>query len=185
MRMSTLSGNVTLRAVGLAFVFLGFQLGCAEPRPVPETLGEIQSLHRLGGIYLASQPSVQDFQLLKEAGIRTLIDQRYPEETPFDEGAIVERLGMTYTNVPWNGPADLSDEVFDRYRQLLNESEQPLLLHCSSANRVGTVWLPWRVLDGGVSVETALEEARLVGLRLPAYEEAAVAYIRKRLALEG
>ncbi len=169
----------------IALILLGFLLGCAEPGPVPESIGEIQSLHRLGGIYLASQPSIQDFQLLKEAGIRTVIDQRYPEETPFDERATVERLGMTYTNVPWNGPADLSDEVFDRSRQLLNEAEQPVLLHCSSANRVGTVWLPWRVLDGGVSVETALEEARLVGLRLPAYEEAAIAYIEKRQAREG
>ena len=166
-------------------ILLGILLGCAEPGPVPESVGEIQSLHRLDGIYLASQPSVQDFQLLKEAGIRTVVDQRYPEETPFDERAIVERLGMTYINVPWNGPADLSDEVFDRYRQLLNEAGQPVLMHCSSANRVGTVWLPWRVLDGGVSVETALEEARLVGLRHPAYEAAAIAYIEKRQAGEG
>ena len=76
---------------------------------------------------------------------------------------------MTYINVAWNGPADLADgDVFNHYRELLNEVERPVLLHCASANRVGTVWLPWRVIDQGIEFDEALAEAKAVGLRNPA-----------------
>ena len=98
----------------------------------------------------------------------------------FDERRVVEDLGLAYLHLPWNGPGELSDAVFDSAREMLNTAQRPILLHCSSANRVGAVWLPWRVLDGGVSYEHALVEAKVVGLKNPLYEAMARDYIQRQ-----
>ena len=43
------------------------------------------------------------------------------------------------------------------------------------------MWLPWRVLDGGLSYDEALAEAKTVGLKSPLYEEKAREYIERRV----
>jgi hypothetical protein len=47
----------------------------------------------------------------------------------------------------------------------------PVLLHCSSANRVGAVWMALQV-QKGKSREEAEKEARAIGLSSPAMLEA-------------
>jgi len=143
-------------------------------------LGMIQQLHSLGGVYLAGQPSPEDFQLVKERGIRTVVNLRLADELDWDEAARVQGLGLEYRHIPFQAPASLTDEVFDQVRKLLNDADkQPLMLHCGSANRVGALWLAHRVLDRGLTVEAALVEAKTIGLRLPAYEEKAKDYIQR------
>ena len=115
------------------------------------TCGSIKQVHALGGIYLAGQPSPADLELARQDGVRTVISLRHASEIEFDERAVAEGLGLTYVSLPWNAPAELTDEVFARARELLRTAERPILLHCGSANRVGAVWLPYRVLDGGLA----------------------------------
>jgi uncharacterized protein (TIGR01244 family) len=93
---------------------------------------------------------------------------------------VVGDLGMGYHNVPWNGPDELTDERFDTVRELLRTAERPLLLHCSSGNRVGAMWLAYRALDDGLSYEEALREAKIVGMKTPAFETKAKSYIERR-----
>ncbi len=147
----------------------------------PSELGEISTLHKFGDVYLASQPQEADFQIAKDAGVKTVINMRHPEEmTDFDEEATVTALGLEYVNLPWAKPVELTDEVFDRARELLNTTEKPILLHCSSANRVAAVWIPWRVLDGGIDIEDAVREAITIGIKTPEYEPKARDYVQQR-----
>jgi len=163
--------------------------GCSSREPAraarlePYELGSTPHLHAYGDILLAGQPSSADLELAAEQGVRTVINMRKPEELELDEGALVRELGMAYVHEPWNGPEELTDEVFDTYRALLDGAERPVLLHCKSANRVGAVWLAWRVLDGGLPVEEARAEAREVGLKTPQYEAAALEYVERRGSL--
>ena len=145
----------------------------------PYECGTITRLHTYGGVFLASQPAAEDFEMAKKGGIKTVINLRLPEEQKdFDEAEFVRSLGIQYYNPGFNGPDMLTDPIFDRVRELLNQAEnKPILLHCSSANRVGAVWLAHRVLDGGLTYDAALAEAKTVGLKLPAYEEIAKDYI--------
>jgi hypothetical protein len=53
------------------------------------------------------------------------------------------------------------------------------MLHCGSANRVGAIWLAHRVLNDGVELQTAREEAKEVGLRTVGYEQRALQFIAK------
>jgi hypothetical protein len=45
---------------------------------------------------------------------------------------------------------------------------------------VGGVWLTRRVLDEGVDVKTAIEEAKTIGLRSPAIQKKALDYIQRK-----
>ncbi len=151
------------------------------PDPVePATCGTVRNLHAVGDIYLAGQPGPGDYALLKERGIKTVIDLRLDKETDHDEAKAVSAQGLTYVHLPWNGPDQLTDARLDEMRRLLREAERPLLLKCGSANRVAAGWLAYRALDEGVAVETALAEAKAVGLRTPAYEAKALDYIQRK-----
>ncbi len=152
----------------------------------PASWGTIKLLHAYQGVFLASQPAPSDFEQAAKNGIRTVVNLRHDHEiSEFDEKQIVSDLGLDYVHLPWNGPEELTDEVFDEARRILNTTARPALMHCGSANRVGALWLPWRVLDGGLSVEEALAEARTVGLRTPAYEAKARDYIERRRTDDG
>lgn len=146
----------------------------------PYECGTITRLHTYGGVFTASQPQPSDFEQAKKGGVKTVINLRHEDEIKdFNEPEVVKGLGLNYINLPWDGPDELSDEVFDRSRELLNTAERPILLHCSSANRVGAVWIPWRVLDGGVSIDDAVAEAKVVGLKSPDYEAKARDYVAR------
>lgn len=147
----------------------------------PYSCGTIERLHTLGGVFLASQPAVVDFEQAKSNGVKTVIDLREAGEVEeFDEPKVVRALGLEYYNLGFKTPESLTDSVFDRARALLrDESKKPILLHCSSGNRVGAVWLAHRVLDGGLEYEAALAESKTVGLKLPAYEAKARQYVER------
>jgi uncharacterized protein (TIGR01244 family) len=142
--------------------------------------GDITRLHTFGGIFVASQPTPEDFAQSKMGGVRTVINLRHEAENKdFNEREVIEGLELNYVSLPWNGPEELNDGIFDELRNLLNTAERPILLHCSSANRVGALWLPWRVLDGGIDLDAALAEAKTVGLKSPVYEAMAIDYIER------
>ncbi|MEQ8209100.1 MAG: protein tyrosine phosphatase family protein [Lacipirellulaceae bacterium] len=150
----------------------------AELKPVD--LGAAEPAHVVGQVYLAGQPSEADMPQLKSKGIKTIVNLRTEGEIPWDEKAAVEGAGMKFVNIPFKGEEQLTDEVFDEVRAVLKDKEQqPVLLHCGSSNRVGAVWMTHRVLDGGLGIEEALEEAKTAGLRSEGYQKKAEAYIER------
>ena len=149
----------------------------------PAKCGSVKQLHALGDIYLAGQPSPEDFQEFKKRGVKSVLNLRTKDEMDFAEAKTLKSLGLEYHHIPIAGPDSLTDENFDKLRKLLNEKDQrPMLLHCTAANRVGAVWLTHRVLDGGLTYEAALAEAKTVGLKTPALEAKAKEYIAKQKA---
>jgi uncharacterized protein (TIGR01244 family) len=148
-------------------------------------LGATEPVHAAGQIYLAGQPQPSDIQTIAQRGVKTIVTLRKPEELDWDEEAAVKSAGMTFVAVPFDGPGELTDDVFDRVRKALNEHrDAPLVLHCGRANRVGAVWMAHRVLDEGVGIDQALEEAKAAGLRTPGYVEKAQDYIRRTQAAQ-
>lgn len=147
----------------------------------PDTCGSLKKLSVYGDIYLASQPAPEDLRLLQERGVRTVIDLRRPQEARgYDEADWARTLGIEYVALPFANESDLSDPIFARGRELLNKAQRPLLMHCGSSNRVGALWLAWRALDGGLTLEEAREEAKRVGLKSPALEAKAIDYVQRQ-----
>ncbi|MCP5024501.1 MAG: hypothetical protein GY930_22390 [bacterium] len=158
-------------------------LDVADEPSVPPTvmqavqLGGMDKLHKFGDVYLGGQPSEADLALLKERGVVSVINMRKAGEMSFDQEATLKGLGLASFHLGWNGPDELTDALFDSYRELMNDSPQPMLLHCASGNRVGAIWIAWRVLDQGASVDTAVAEAKMAGMRTPDYEAKACDYV--------
>lgn len=129
----------------------------------------------------AGQPEEEHLMRLAEAGYKTVIDLRTPEEDPgFDEPGVVRRMGMEYVNIPV-GHGMIEDETFELFRDLMKDPERrPVLVHCSSANRVGALLIPYLVLDEGKSTEEAEEVATKVGLQTDELKRAAFSYANER-----
>ncbi len=146
------------------------------------SLGSTKNVHRCGNLYLAGQFGPDDLEKIKAKKIDRIISLRTDGEIGWNEKSAVATAGLNYVHVPFRSPESLTDEVFDKVRTLLKDKSSNTLFHCGSANRVGGVWLPYRVLDEGVAVETAMAEAKEIGLDAPMIEKKALDYIRRKLA---
>lgn len=141
-------------------------------------LGDTRNVTRVGDLYLAGQPTQADIDVIKAAGIRHVITLRQASEVEWDEEAAVEEAGLKFHRIEFQKPDELTDQVFDQVRELLKKtSNEKVLLHCGSANRVGAVWSVCRALDEGMDIEQAIREAKKVGLRSEGYEKRANQYI--------
>ena len=129
----------------------------------------------------AGQPEEEHLRRLAEAGYKTVVDLRTSEEDRgFDEPEVVRQAGMEYVNIPV-GHETIEDETFEQFRQLMKDPEhRPVLVHCSSANRVGALLIPYLVLDEGKSAGEAEEVASEVGLRSDELRQAALRYAAHR-----
>ena len=130
-------------------------------------------------VVTAGQPEEEHLKRLAGAGYKTVVDLRTPGETPRPDewGKVVRRAGMEYVNIPV-AHKNIDDETFDRFRELIGDGgRRPVLVHCSSANRVGALLIPYLILDEGSSTEKAKEIAAEVGLRSNRLERAALRYV--------
>ncbi len=157
-----------------------------DPNRPPEVfemeMGETKNVHRSGNLIFSGQFSPADIESMKLLGIQRVITLRNVGEVDFDEPKVVEDAKLEFHRVPFATEASLTDDVFSKVRDLLRDDSQKTLLHCGSANRVGGVWLTYRVLDQGADISTALTEARKIGLKAPFIERKAMDYIRRQKA---
>jgi uncharacterized protein (TIGR01244 family) len=119
-------------------------------------------------------------EALKKDGFKTVINLRVATEP----GANVEQnqakaneLGLNYVHIPF-AAASPDPKVIDTFlATIANKANQPVFVHCASANRVGAVWLAKRVLQDKYSIENATQEAKAIGLSNPGLEKFALQYI--------
>jgi uncharacterized protein (TIGR01244 family) len=127
------------------------------------------------------QPRPQHFAELKNRGVKAVLNLRTPVEHRADEEkAAVEEAGLKYFNIPVNYREPSAADV-DAFLKLTDDpANRPMFIHCTAAIRVGAFWLIRRVLRDGMTWDSALEEAKKVGLvNAPHLEEFAKAYIAK------
>lgn len=158
------------------------QTATVEQSEVETTeLGQTRNVHRVGNLFLSGQFTRDDIALLRERGIRNVISLRGEGELDWDEANLLKESGIEFQSIPIGSPDALTDDVFDQVRTELGNQDEPALLHCASANRVGAVWLAYRVLDQNVDYDTAVAEAEEVGLRSPELKARAEQYIQQRV----
>lgn len=154
---------------------------------LPDVTAQLPNGHcPLPDVATGGQPAPGRFVELARAGCRLVIDLRNPDEPRgFDERSAAAQHGMQYVNLPV-GYEGISHEVFDRFRDLLRDPEhRPALVHCTTANRVGAMLIPYLVLDEGHDPDAAVDLASRVGLRSPVLARAAFDYLERRSASPG
>lgn len=149
---------------------------------VVSSLGTTKNVHQRGKLFFGGQFTADDLGKIKDQKIARVITLRTDGEVDWNEEATLKAANMECIKVPFRTPETLTDEVFDKVRELLKDKSKPTLLHCGSANRVGGVWIPYRVLDEGVDVKTAVAEAGVIGLRAEFLKEKALDYIKRKQA---
>ena len=116
---------------------------------------------------------------LKRRGFTSIINFR----TESEDGATVEAgiqaalaADLKYFHMPFR---TATKETTDEFLKVVSDpANQPVFIHCGSANRVGGMWLIKRVKLDGWDVEAATAEAETIGLRSPTLKEFALDYVR-------
>lgn len=144
------------------------------------SLGNTKNVHQVGDLFLSGQFDEADIAALKDAGIARVITLRTDGEVKWDEKKAVEDAGLEFDTASFRQPETLTTDVFDRVCNLLGKQDKKTLLHCGSANRVGAVWMAYRVLHENVPLERAMKEAKVIGLKNAGYEERAINYIKDK-----
>jgi len=93
--------------------------------------------------------------------------------------AAAETAGLRYIHLPFDAAAP-DVKVVERFLAVVfDRTNQPIYIHCGSANRVGAVWMIKRVLRDKWPLEKALAEAQAIGLNNPALTAFATDYIKQ------
>ena len=91
--------------------------------------------------------------------------------------AAAQAAGLKYIHLPFN--AAMPDaKVVDGFLAAVGDTaNQPVFIHCGSANRVGAVWMIKRALKDGWPIDRARAEAEAIGLTSPQLTAFATTYI--------
>ena len=117
---------------------------------------------------------------LRKDGFKTVINLRVatePGANREENQAKAKALGLNYVHIPFSGGSPDPKVVDTFLTTIADKTNQPVFVHCASAQRVGTVWLVKRVLQDNYSIEKATQEAKAIGLSNPGLEKFALQYI--------
>ena len=114
----------------------------------------------------------------KKNGFASVINFRTPQEAGanIDEAkATAAQVGLKYIHLPFQTP---TPEIADAFlKAVADPANQPVYIHCASANRVGAMWYIKRVKLDGWDNDRAMKEAEAIGLRAPNLKQFALDYV--------
>jgi uncharacterized protein (TIGR01244 family) len=118
---------------------------------------------------------------LKKEGYVSVINLRQASEAgaDIDAGrAAAQTAGLKYIHMPFNVAAPDAKVVDGFLAAVADKSNQPVFIHCGSANRVGGMWMIKRVLQDGWTIDRARTEAEAIGLSSAPLTAFATEYIK-------
>jgi uncharacterized protein (TIGR01244 family) len=118
---------------------------------------------------------------LKKEGFVSVINLRQASEpgADIDAGrAAAQAAGLKYIHLPFNVAMPDAKVVDSFLAAVADKSNQPVFVHCGSANRVGGVWMVKRVLQDGWAIDRAQAEGEAIGLSNPDMKAFALSYIK-------
>jgi uncharacterized protein (TIGR01244 family) len=131
----------------------------------PGETGIVNATSPAPGILFGGQPTAEQLEKLAAADYKTVIDLRAPtEDRGFDEPAIAKAAGLEYVSIPVTNETLEDSATLDRFIEVFNETEKPVLVHCTAGGRVAAVYYAWLVSEKKMSREEALEKAKSEGL---------------------
>lgn len=126
----------------------------------------------------ATKPSAM--AALKNEGFTSVVNLRLATEPGAEVDAArtaAQAAGLKYIHLPFDASKP-DPAIVDSFLAAVSDtSNQPVYIHCGSANRVGAVWMIKRVLRDGWEIDKALEEAEAIGLTSERLKSFATEYI--------
>jgi len=119
---------------------------------------------------------------LKKNGFVSVVNLRLADEpgASIDESkAAAAAAGLQYFHLPFK-MSDPEKDLVDRFIATVGEPKnQPVFIHCGSANRVAALWMIKRVKVDGWPLQRALDEATAIGLTSEPLKKFALDYLEK------
>jgi uncharacterized protein (TIGR01244 family) len=119
---------------------------------------------------------------LKKEGYVAVINLRMATEqgAQIEESrAAAQNAGLKYIHLPFDGASPDPKIVSAFLDAVADKRNQPVYIHCGTANRVGAVWMIKRALQDGWPLEKAQAEGEAIGLQNPRLKEFAATYIKE------
>lgn len=127
----------------------------------------------------ATDPSAM--AALKKDGFVSVVNLRVATEPGADVDAgraAAQAAGLKYIHLPFNA-ATPDDKIVDRFlAAVADKNNQPVFIHCGSANRVGAMWMIKRAVQDGWPMEKAKAEGEAIGMTSPQLATFAAEYIK-------
>lgn len=129
----------------------------------------MKQLHK--NIYVAGQITALDFETLKSAGIKTIINNRPDDEeagqfSSIDAARLAEQNGIAYHYLPMVNGQPMPATLVEDFKAIIESSDEGILAHCRSGMRSSFLWALGQIPDGNISVDEAIEKAQAAGIPL-------------------
>lgn len=151
------------------------------PPPVQPTIDGVRNYTRVDAtIGCAGATDIRALASIARLGYKAVLNLREATEEGVNIGesrSAAEAAGLKYIHLPFKGSAP-DPKVATEFLKVVSDSgNQPLFIHCGSANRVGAMWLIKRLVIDKWSEELALAEAKSIGLTSVALQKFALDYV--------
>jgi uncharacterized protein (TIGR01244 family) len=169
-----------LAAVPLALVALAAHVESAEAQRETGPAGVTNYTRVDATVACAGATPVDALPELKKSGFASVINFRTAQESGanIDEAkAKAAEVGLKYIHIPFQAPTPETADAF--LKAVGDRSNQPVYIHCASANRVGAMWFIKRVKLDGWDTDRAMKEAETIGLKAPNLKQFALDYVKK------
>lgn len=112
------------------------------------------------GFYRGGQPAPDDYQSLKDLGVKTVVDLQ--DGSRDDEKRTVEALGMKYVNIPMSGMGTPKMSDINTFLKLLNDpGTGAIYLHCKAGiHRTGVFGAAYRYTRSGWDYDKVYKEMK-------------------------
>jgi uncharacterized protein (TIGR01244 family) len=143
-------------------------IALAQQAPQKADLPGATNVTRVDAVLMCGGATTDEaFPALRQEGFASVINLRQADEPGVDVARsrqAAEAAGLKYVHIPvrGSGPEPASVEAF--LAAVQDPANQPMYIHCGTANRVGAMWLIKRLVVDGWETERALAEATAIGL---------------------
>ena len=179
--MFRLKLNARLLAAALAAVVLVASSALAQ-LVTKETVPGITNFSKVGTtIACAGATTPEAIGEVKKLGYNAVINLRQANEAGADieaATAAAKAAGIKYVHLPFNTAAPDPAIVEGFLKAVTDPSNQPVFVHCASANRAAALWMIKRMNVDGWDADKAGTEASALGLTNPALKTFALDYAK-------
>lgn len=120
---------------------------------------------------------------IKQLGFASVVNLRTASEPnaniPAEEAA-AKQAGLKFIHLPFSGGAPDKTMVAKFLDAAKDKTNQPMYLHCASAQRAGAFWAIKRVMQDGWPTDKAMKEAETIGLTNAGLKQFALDYLKEQ-----
>jgi len=165
-------------AIGIACLLTGI---ASAQQVTKETVPGITNFSRVETtIACAGATTPAAVTEVKRLGYKSIINLRQASEAGADveaEGEAAKAAGLTYIHLPLN-TASPDPAIVDQFLTAVTvPANQPVFIHCASANRASALWMIKRMLIDGWDADRASTEAAALGLTNAGLKTFAMNYV--------